>query len=48
MGKVSKSENVPKPMMDKYRAIVELTNGFSDKHLNVGNNIKNSILLTSA
>ncbi len=34
MGKISQSENVPKPMMDKYRAIVELTNGFSDEHLN--------------
>ncbi|VAW49324.1 hypothetical protein MNBD_GAMMA04-1508 [hydrothermal vent metagenome] len=34
MGSISKSENVPKLMMDKYQAIVELTNSFSHKHLN--------------
>lgn len=34
MGSIKKSENVPKPMVDKYLAIIELTNSFSDKHLN--------------
>ena len=34
MSNISKSENVPKTMKDKYRTIIELTNSFSDKHLN--------------
>jgi len=34
MENVSKSENVPKSMRDKYQAIIELTNSFSQKHLN--------------
>ncbi len=34
MGNVSKSENVPKPMRAKYQEIIEVTNAFSEKHLN--------------
>jgi hypothetical protein len=34
MGQVSKSENVPKAMQEKYNAIVELTNSFSEEKLN--------------
>jgi hypothetical protein len=34
MGKINKSENVPKPMKDKYQVIVELTNDFSAENLN--------------
>ena len=33
MGQVSKSENVPKAMQEKYNAIVELTNNFSKEIL---------------
>jgi hypothetical protein len=33
MGQVSKSENVPKTMQEKYNAIVELTNSFSKEIL---------------
>ena len=33
MGQVSKSENVPKAMQEKYNAIVELTNSFSKERL---------------
>jgi hypothetical protein len=33
MGQVSKSENVPKAMQEKYNAIVELTNNFSKERL---------------
>lgn len=33
MGQVSKSENVPKAMQEKYNAIVELTNSFSKEIL---------------
>ena len=34
MGQASKSVNVPKAMQEKYEAIVELTNSFSDEKLN--------------
>ena len=34
MSIIGHSENVPKSMMEKYRTIIELTDGFSDKHLN--------------
>ncbi len=34
MGQVKKSENVPKSMQEKYKAIVELTDGFSKENLN--------------
>lgn len=34
MGNISKSENVPKLMKDKYQEIIELTNGFSKEYLN--------------
>ena len=34
MGKANKSENVPKIMREKYQAIVEITNRFSEENLN--------------
>ena len=34
MGQVKKSENVPKAMQEKYLAIIELTNSFSEENLN--------------
>lgn len=34
MGQVKKSENVPKSMQEKYKAIVELTDCFSEENLN--------------
>ena len=34
MAQVKKSENVPKPMQEKYKAIVEITDSFSRENLN--------------
>lgn len=34
MGQVTKSENIPKEMHEKYKAIIELTNSFSGENLN--------------
>jgi hypothetical protein len=34
MAQVRKSENVPKPMQEKYKAIVEITDSFSRENLN--------------
>ena len=34
MAQVKKSENVPKPMQEKYKAIIEITDSFSRENLN--------------
>ena len=34
MAQTKKSENVPKPMQEKYQAIVEITDSFSREDLN--------------
>jgi len=34
MAQIKKTENIPKPMQEKYKAIVEITNSFAKENLN--------------